>query len=206
MKLTKPEDLKYAYCWHCMGHTALCPHCDGNACACGCTGMLKDEYKGISQEDMPCFKSQFWEAVEFAENNNMVPTEVTEEEINQCLDRMRAYYSGLSPEEKEQNEGFGKGHGLLDESEYWQIANKAKQINMTIPSLEDFGKEVGIKPNYDCKSGLIWNTTTYMDILLPTGWDSEESYRNERIPWIEYVYRKGESECIRDPIRKRKTF
>lgn len=197
MKLTKPEDLKYTHCWHCMGYTAHCPHCDGNACACVCAVAHRPEYEGISHEDMPCIESKFWEAVKFAEDNNMAPTIVTEEVINQELDRMRNFYAELSPEVKEKNEGFGIGRGLLNESEYWQIENKARQINMKIPSLDDFSKEVGVKPNYDCKSGLIWNKTGYIDILLPTGWESEHSYKNERIPWIEFCIRRDASECLR---------
>jgi len=195
MEQTKPEELKYSYCWNCIHYTALCPHCDGNACACGCTASLTGKYEGLTHDEMPCILSKFWDAVKHAEDNNMVPTVATEEEINGRLERLRTYYAEMTPEKRKENQGFGIGQGLLDESEYWQIQNKAKLINMTIPTLEDFGKEVDVEPNYDCNTGCEFTKETDISIVNPLGWDSQDSYENERIPWIVYCERRRKSDC-----------
>lgn len=154
-----------------------------------------EEYKGVPHEELPCVRSQFWEALKIAEESGLEPTVVTEEEINGRLNRMRAYYAAMTPEKRKENQGFGIGHGLLDESDYWQIQDKAKKINMPIPTLEDFGKEVDVEPNYDCNTGKGFTETTDIPIINPLGWESQEAYENERIPWIEYCDRRARSDC-----------
>lgn len=195
MELTKPEDIKYTYCWHCIHYTGLCPHCDGNACSCFCQGDKIDKFKGLSHDEMPCQRSKYWDALKYAEENGMVPTVVTEEEINGRLDRMRAYYAEMTPEKRKENQGFGIGHGLLDESDYWQIQDKAKRINISIPTLEEFGNEVDIEPNYDCNTGSGFTEETDIPIINPLGWESQEAYETERIPWVEYCHRRDQSDC-----------
>lgn len=153
------------------------------------------KYEGVAHDELPCVLSKFWDAVKHAEDNNMVPTVVTEKEINDRLESLRIYYSGMTPEKRKENQGFGIGHGLLDESEYWQIQNKARLINITIPTLEDFGKEVDVEPNYDCNTGYNFTKETDIPIINPLGWESQDAYENERIPWIEYCSRRVASDC-----------
>lgn len=195
MELTKPEDIKYTFCWHCIHYTGLCPHCNGNACSCFCQGNVIEEFKGRTQDEMPCHLSKYWEALKIAKETGLQPTVVTEEEITAHLNRMRAYYASLTPEKREKNEGFGIGHGLLDEEDYWQITKHAKLIDMEIPTLEEFGKEVDVVPNYNCNTGKGFTEQTRIPIVDPLGWADLQSYENDRIPWVEYINRREISDC-----------
>jgi len=187
MDLTKPEDLKYSFCWHCDCYTARCPHCNGNACACGCHIQNGDN-------EPPCRLSKFWEAVEYSQEHNMEPTVVTEEEITKRLNCLRDYFAELSPEQRKENRKMG-GYGLLNEGDYWQIQKYADKINMQIPTLEEFGKEVDVEPTYNCHTGKEFELQTNLRIVNPLGWHSVESFENERIPWVEYIERRSNSDC-----------
>lgn len=202
MELTKPEDIKYSFCWHCIHYTGLCPHCDGNACSCFCQGGEIGEFKGRTQDEMPCQLSKYWEAYKIAKRTGLIPTVVTEEVITERLNGMRTYYASLTPEKREKNEGFGIGHGLLDEEDYWHIQKYAKIIGMEIPTLEEFGKEVDVIPNYNCNTGKGFTEQRNIPIVNPLGWADLQSYENDRIPWVEYINRRHESDCDYRPFHR----
>lgn len=191
MELTKPEDLKYEFCWHCDHYTAICPHCNGNACACGCTSK---EDLDLPHDEKPCVKSGFWGAEADARKLKLYPEDEPDSEtIKKRLNELRAYYAKLSSAEKACLMPF---LNLLTESEYWRIKNKATNIGLSIPSYGDFAKEIDVVPVYDCKTGKEWSDESPdISIISPLGWCSLESYENERIPWGEYCKRRHASEC-----------
>jgi len=205
MELTKPEDIKFVYCWHCLHYTGLCPHCDGNACSCFCQGNSIEEFKDLSQEEMPCKKSKYWEALEKAEQMGLEPTVISREEIDKRLGGLFNWLSSLTPEQKEKNEAPLQD-GLLEEDDYWYITKAAREINYSIPSLEEFATSVGVKPTYNCNTGKGFTEERDIPILNPSGWQSLQGYENERIPWFEYCIRREKSECDYRQHRHKDSF
>lgn len=188
-----------------MCNTGLCPHCGGNACSCFC-GLAGDKkWKGVPQENLPCHLSGYWDALKIAEESGLIPDEPDENAILDRLDGLRAYFASLTPEQRQKNKGFGVGHGLLDEQMYLAIQSKASQLGMDIPTIQEFGKEVGIDPllNGNTGEGYTQENGRDIDIIDPCGWDSIESYKTERITWAEYCLRRHNSDCdFREFLKK----
>lgn len=144
---------------------------------------------------MPCVKSDYWGAEREAYKLGLVPIEPTEKDINERLDRLREYYGDMTPEERKSNKGHFMGDGLFEESEYWKIQDKARNINMNLPTLEEFGQEVDVTPTYNCKTGKDWESEKSIRVINPLGWKNQEAFENERIPWFAYCDRRGASDC-----------
>lgn len=192
MKQIKPQEIIWDWDWLPDGPTALCPFCHdtdgGHSGACGCIKQCKTR---IKHENLPCVKSAWWEAAQDSVALGLAPLNATPEMIQGYIDYLINVY-------KEGKYIKWNDDPIFTEDHYLRMKRHAVANKMDFPSFEELSKTIGQNPPfYNCKTGEKWELEDgrpRIKIVNPIGWDSEESFKNDRITWSEFCSKRCRSE------------
>ena len=169
-KLT-PEDLEYNYCWHCMAKYAICPHCNGNSCACSCF-----------QEEKKCEISGFWD-VEWT--HSKIPTK------EQLIERYNWFLS-LSKEFLEDEHKWILSSHVSEQ--YYYVVKFASDYGIEVLSYKEYCQLKNINTKSELKTVDQWIQEINKNNLDRKISDEKldllhKIFGPEEIPWIVFVYR-----------------
>lgn len=197
MERLTAQDLVWHWDWFVDAPTAICNFCyetdGGHSQACGCIRGCGLDNEPVEHEDLPCVKYGFWDAEKESDALGLAPLIPTAQMI---LD----YIEHIDKVSKKYTDDptliRWKDEPVLTEETYYKINKYAKKHKMQIPDFVEWSKKLGHEPFYDCNTGRgFMEERPEIPILEPNGWDSQESFESDRIPWIEYCERREESNC-----------